>query len=53
MAEQEVKLMKGNEALAHAAIRCVVMVISAILLLHRPKLSKHSQNLSLGRPQAW
>ena len=22
MAEQEVKLMKGNEALAHAAIRC-------------------------------
>ena len=24
MAEQEVKLMKGNEALAHAAIRCGV-----------------------------
>ena len=22
MAEQEVKLMKGNEAIAHAAIRC-------------------------------
>ena len=53
MAEQEVKLMKGNEALAHAAIRCGCDGYFGYPITHRPKLSKHSQNLSLGRLLAW
>ena len=37
--EKEVVLMKGNEAIAHAAIRCGcdATAISAILLLRRVK----------------
>lgn len=35
--EGEVMLLKGNEAIAHAAIRCGVDVSSAILSLRKVK----------------
>ena len=37
---EEVVLMKGNEAIAHAAIRCVLMDTSVILLLRNRKYWK-------------
>lgn len=37
MAEQEVTLLKGNEAIAHAAIRCGADAFSAIPSLPRVK----------------
>lgn len=41
MAEQEVTLLKGNEAIAHAAIRCGADAFSVIPSPLRVRLSKH------------
>ena len=41
---EEVVLMKGNEAIAHAAIRCVPTDTSVILLLPNRKCWKRLPN---------
>ena len=50
---EEVVLMKGNEAIAHAAIRLVWTVISAILSPLNRKFWKLLPNRSHGKQPVW
>lgn len=49
----EVKLMKGNEVLAEAAIRVDVMLIMVTLLPRNPKSWRLSCYANRGRKQEW
>ena len=53
MAEKEVKLMKGNEAIAHALIRCGADAFFGYPITPQTEIIETLSALKPWRPPAW